>query len=613
MWLLRHKYLANGTLSRYKARLVTNGSTQLEGVDFDETFSPAVKPVAVSPLYLSTTKGPILLTCYSISGSAQLLSGAHMANCNPIRTPIYIESKLGSDGDPVYDPTLYRSLAASLLYLTFTGQIFQMQFSSDFLLLLQVAYSDADWAGRPTTRRSTSGYCVFLGNNLLSWSSKRQPTLSRSSAEAECRVVANAHQRAKHIEIDIHFVRDLVVVGQVRVLHVPSRYQFVDSFTKGLPLALFKDFRSNLRVWCPPALTAGESGSAQLLSGAHMANCNPIRTPIYIESKLGSDGDPVYDPTLYRSLAASLLYLTFTGQIFQMQFSSDFLLLLQVAYSDADWAGRPTTRRSTSGYCVFLGNNLLSWSSKRQPTLSRSSAEAECRVVANAVAETCWLRNLLRELHSSFTVIKRVPFEQRNEPPAQPKVVYAPILDINHFCHFLDILENYNPMDDEPMWAVDRVVPLTPGSAITILKTANEFAIKALMSLKKIIEEDFDALLDKGSKILYSIKGTILEEKLFAGFDEFIAMTAEENSESESDTKEPSFEKITFNIDYKIKTCLEEPPMDLDLELKPLPDNLEYAFLEEPYFLPIIISSQLPKQDKTKLISVLKRHKQAFA
>ncbi|GJS64463.1 ribonuclease H-like domain-containing protein [Tanacetum coccineum] len=56
--------------------------------------------------------------------------------------------------------------------------------------------------------------------------------------------------------------------------------------------------------------------------------------------------------------------------------------------------------QSTSGYCVFLGNNLLSWSSKRQPTLSRSSAEADNRGVANAVAETAWLRNVLRELHT---------------------------------------------------------------------------------------------------------------------------------------------------------------------------------------------------------------------
>nr|GEW92116.1 NBS-containing resistance-like protein [Tanacetum cinerariifolium] len=71
-----------------------------------------------------------------------------------------------------------------------------------------------------------------------------------------------------------------------------------------------------------------------------------------------------------------------------------------IAYSDADWAGCPATRRSTSGYYVFLGDNLLMWSFKRHDTLSRSSVEAEYCGFANAVAETSWIRNLLRELHT---------------------------------------------------------------------------------------------------------------------------------------------------------------------------------------------------------------------
>ncbi|GKE06030.1 hypothetical protein Tco_1398048 [Tanacetum coccineum] len=116
----------------------------------------------------------------------------------------------------------------------------------------------------------------------------------------------------------------------------------------------------------------------------------------------------------------------------------------------------------------------------------------------------------------------------------------------------------------------------------------------------EILEEYFGALLNKGSEILHSIKGSILEEKIFAEFDEFMAMNIEENSESESETEEMPFEKITFNTDYKIKTSLEESHWDL--ELKPFPDHLEYVFLEEPTFLPVIISSQLSEQKKSSYL-----------
>nr|GEV95161.1 reverse transcriptase domain-containing protein [Tanacetum cinerariifolium] len=139
--------------------------------------------------------------------------------------------------------------------------------------------------------------------------------------------------------------------------------------------------------------------------------------------------------------------------------------------------------------------------------------------------------------------------------------------------------------------------------------TAEIVVDTTLRGLNEILEEDFKALLNEGSEILHSIEGTILEEKLFAEFDEFMAMNIKEKSKS--DTEEPPSETIIFNTDYKIKTSLEEPHSDL--ELKPLPDHLEYVFLEEPTFLSVIIASQLSEQNRNKLISVLKRHKQAIA
>nr|GEU71850.1 ribonuclease H-like domain-containing protein [Tanacetum cinerariifolium] len=173
----------------------------------------------------------------------------------------------------------------------------------------------------------------------------------------------------------------------------------------------------------------------QLLERAHMVTCNPSQIPVDTESKLGPEGAPVQDPTLYCS--RGLQYLTFTRPdlsyavqqiclymhdprephfadlkhiLRYVQGTLDLGLHLYasstttlVGYTDADWAGCPSTRSSTSGYCVFLGENLLSWFAKRQHNLLRSSAEAEYQGVANVVAETTWLCNLLRELHSSLS------------------------------------------------------------------------------------------------------------------------------------------------------------------------------------------------------------------
>ena len=252
-----------------------------------------------------------------------VLERAGMANCKAAPTPADAKPKSSStDGTPLKDASWYRSMAGALQYLTLTrpGIAYAVQqvclhmhspkdchgallkrilryIKGTATLGLHLhaassptltAYTDADWAGCPDTHRSTSGFAVFLGDSLVSWSSKRQTTVSRSSAEAEYRGVANAvsectwiwqllgelhcavpkatvaycdnissvymarnpvhHRRTKHIELDIHFVREKVAVGELRVLQIPSAKQFADVFTKGLPMSLFEDFRSSLCV-----------------------------------------------------------------------------------------------------------------------------------------------------------------------------------------------------------------------------------------------------------------------------------------------------------------------------------------------------------------------------
>ncbi|GKB11430.1 ribonuclease H-like domain-containing protein, partial [Tanacetum coccineum] len=130
----------------------------------------------------------------------------------------------------------------------------------------------------------------------------------------------------------------------------------------------------------------------ELLGCTHMLNCNATRTPVDTESKLGFDGDPIclhmHDPREPHLAALKRVLRYIRGTLdhgLQLHVSSTSQLN---AYTDADWAGCPVTRRSTSSYCVFLRDNLLSWSAKRKVTLSRSSAKAEYHGVANVVVKT---------------------------------------------------------------------------------------------------------------------------------------------------------------------------------------------------------------------------------
>ncbi|XP_018499873.2 uncharacterized mitochondrial protein AtMg00810-like [Pyrus x bretschneideri] len=255
-----------------------------------------------------------------------LLTKTEMHQSKPCATPCLPHNRLlKDDGTPFDNPALYRSIVGALQYLTFTRldiaffvhqvcQFMHCPMKSHYLAIKRIlrylkmtqhygiqyvkgelelnTFSDVDWAGDPNDRRSTTGFVVFLGTNPISWSSKKQNTVSRSSTEAEYRAIATTatkidwmkqilaflqidisipstmfcdnlsaialtcnpvmHQRTKHIEIDVHFVRERIAKQLLHMEFVSSTKQFVDILTKGLSAPLFHAHCCNLRLRDPP-------------------------------------------------------------------------------------------------------------------------------------------------------------------------------------------------------------------------------------------------------------------------------------------------------------------------------------------------------------------------
>lgn len=254
-----------------------------------------------------------------------LLKKANMGKCKAISTPMTATEKLFRDQGKSLtgeDQFRYRSIVGGLQYLTMTRpdlafavnrvcQYIQSPTDAHWAAVKRIlrfvkgtvdhglkiqksattmlsGFSDADWAGCPDDRRSTSGFAVFLGTNLVSWSSRKQATVSRSSTEAEYKAIANVtaemiwvqsllkelgifqhkpprlwcdnlgatylttnpmfHARTKHIEVDFHFVREQVARKAMEVRFISSKDQIADGLTKPLPRAPFVANCRNLNV-----------------------------------------------------------------------------------------------------------------------------------------------------------------------------------------------------------------------------------------------------------------------------------------------------------------------------------------------------------------------------
>ncbi|XP_066364959.1 uncharacterized mitochondrial protein AtMg00810-like [Miscanthus floridulus] len=365
-WVFRHKLNPNGSLECYKARWVVRGFTQRAGIDFSETFSPVIKPTTIRTVLTIVASNQWPTKQLDVSNA--FLHG-HLNEQVLCQQPMGFVDVDRPDVVCLLDKSLYGLRQAPWPWFTqFAGYVTKIGFKatrSDSSLFVLHRGTDIAYL------------LLYIDDNVLTGSNSALLQHIIDCLRAEF-TIKNMGALRFFLGIDIKRTKDGFYLSQERYVE-------------------------------------------DILECAGMTNCKPASTPINTKNKLAADGPPIDESMSYHSLAGALQFLTMTrpniafaiqqaclhmhdprapymallkcilryvrgttSHGLQLHASSD---LSVTAYLDVDWAGYPDTQRSTLGFCVYLGDSLVSWSSKRQPTMSRSSTEAEYRAVANAAVE----------------------------------------------------------------------------------------------------------------------------------------------------------------------------------------------------------------------------------
>jgi hypothetical protein len=376
-WVYKVKLRSDGSVERHKARLVAKGFTQLEGIDYQDTFSPTAKIISVRCLLaLAAARGWSL----------------HQMDVNNA----FLHGNLAEEIYMSPPPGLQRQGENNLVCRLHKSLYGLKQASRQWFAKFSEAMCSAGFI------QSRADYSLFTKT------------------------------RGKLFTALLIYVDDILITGNDHASIVDTKKFLHSQFN-------LKDL-GNLKYFLGIEVSASKKGificqrkyALEIIEDVGLLGAAPINTPMERGLKLSDQGVLLKEPSKYRRLVGRLIYLTVSrpdityavhvlsrfmheprklhmeaalrvvrylkgapGQGLFFSSNNDFRLR---AYCDSDWAGCPLTRRSTTGYCVFLGPSLISWRSKRQKTVSLSSAEAEYRAMTGACCELTWLRQLLKDL-----------------------------------------------------------------------------------------------------------------------------------------------------------------------------------------------------------------------
>ncbi|OMO87137.1 Integrase, catalytic core [Corchorus capsularis] len=381
-WVYKVKFKPNGEIERYKARLVAKGFTQIEGVDFHETFAPVAKLVTVRCL---------------LAIAAKRRWEVHQLDVNNVFLHGDLEEEVFMkipQGFAKAGETRVCKLKKSLYGLRQASRNWYHKFTK--------ALEDVGF------RQSKADHSLFL------------------------------YDKGETFLTALIYVDDVILAG-----NNGDKIQEVKSYLNdkfGIKdLGPLKYFLGIEAARSPAGIVLSQRKYAlDILEESGMQGCKPSAFPMEQNHKLRADSNgPIIDAAQYRRLVGRLLYLTVTRPdlTFAVNVLSQFVSaprqehmdaalrvlrylkkapgqgvllsakgdLFLIAYCDADWGGCLTTKRSCTGYFITLGGSPISWRTKRQEVVSKSSAEAEYRAMAVTVSELLWLWWLLTDLQSPQT------------------------------------------------------------------------------------------------------------------------------------------------------------------------------------------------------------------